>query len=151
MNTKHIYTVIVHSITGGEDSTCSFERYEDAVAYVNSELRDIGDEERDEIDCGDTIQSGDSEFTIYGARLIVAGDGGKAVYATIDSRVDGKGDEYTHTFASRSDAMLAASRDWGYLTPAERAVRTIVVAASQPTAEGGFDWGNYDIVEEYRA
>lgn len=74
-----------------------------------------------------------------------------ARYATIDARLDGRGDEFTSEYDSEQAAIDAAERDWGYLTPAEQAVRTICAVRSVATDDGEFDWGSYDVVKEFRA
>jgi len=78
MKTKmsEIYTVVLHSPEGyHEDSTVSFDDWDDAVAYVKSEIL-TEDPDKDDIDeCVEELREdgccsyGNWEYTIYNANL----------------------------------------------------------------------------------
>jgi len=88
MKLKNIYTVVVHSLAGDEDSTVSFERWEDAVGYITGEeLAEAGASEEEIEECKEFLENernytyGDWEYTIYDAKLVLApteGDNGRA-------------------------------------------------------------------------
>jgi len=78
MNLKDIHTVVCHSLAGDEDSTVSFEDFDDAINYILTEEmaeRDATDDEmmnaaRELSDQGYTTY-GDWEYTIYDAKLVL--------------------------------------------------------------------------------
>lgn len=79
MNMKDIYTVILHSLTGDEDSTVSFEDYDDAVDYiVNEELVEAGASKKEMAEIKEFLQNersvkyGNWEYTICNAKLVLA-------------------------------------------------------------------------------
>lgn len=79
MKMKDIHTVVLHSLVGDEDSTASFERFEDAIDYIISEeLSGQGATEREMKNCRKeleecrTYEYGNWEYTIYDAKLVLA-------------------------------------------------------------------------------
>lgn len=78
MKLKDIHTVVCHSLAGDEDSTVSFEDFDDAVSYIlteemaerdatDAEMKDAAEELADQ---GYTTY-GDWEYTIYNAKLVL--------------------------------------------------------------------------------
>lgn len=79
MSMKGIYTVVLHSLVGDEDSTVSFENFDDAVEYVcGEELKEAGASNEEIADCREDLNDtrvtkyGNWEYTIYDAKLVLA-------------------------------------------------------------------------------
>lgn len=115
---------------------------------INDHYRSI-DLDAMEVAADEVEAAGDRESAEWIREWVRVCRDAMTVYATIDSRRDGTGDEYTDEFDSEAEAVSAAERDWNHLTAAEQAKRTISVGVSRRTDDGGFDFGSYDIVRTF--
>lgn len=67
-------------------------------------------------------------------------------YIVTDSRKDGTGDIYTTECATLEEAIVEAERQYKYLSPSEKAVRTVAVIESANPDEDAEDHLDGDLI-----